>query len=311
MPSELSETCKSEATISSRQCTSDNGILEPQGRDPGGSSSGGSGRKDCEAANSVRQERDDASVPSLCRSDSIDPEHAEELSKYFGRLGLSEAGNEADGGDCKVLATFNWNEGGREVHLLFNENGTERKFRMLQNGSNFIFLRYIPRGIYEYSFLVDGKPRHASDQSHRTTDRGTKNFMNSDHFMPIYSIIGTGRRLPDSDTFAQSQPDSKYMNREAVQIPSSLLYRSPIFSSGNRLANDIHIMARHVYQDTQSPTLLGQNYRSYTTIHRWEKKIDDIATTNNSVTIIYITKATEQVENSEEDDVNNWFRVVE
>lgn len=238
------------------------------------------------------------------------PPVCDELIPYLAALEKLDLENEDD--DCdgvRTLATFHWNHGGNEIYLLCSEDGVEKKFKMIRNGNSFMLLRYIPKTVYSYTYLVDGVECHAPDQPFKNTPNGIRNFVDCCN-VSFEGILSAEDEDQADETYDHRKPCHKYLVQEPPQMPSALLYRSPDFDDGDRVANDIHIMANHIYQDTHSNQIFGPNYRSFITVYRWERKINDIVKVHNSVSLIYVTKAPQQVEESGDSTAAEWFKVI-
>ncbi|GBE59816.1 5 -AMP-activated kinase subunit beta-1 family protein [Babesia ovata] len=239
---------------------------------------------------------------------------SEEIAPYFSDI--RDIGNwvhpEPPAAD-KVTAVFNWNHGGKEVYLICKEDGETKRLRMYRNGNSFMLVRDVPKALIEYTFLVDGIEQCAPDQPFQRTADGVKNVMDCVNVLRVESVVAADEADPFEGYFDQSLPDRRYMAQEAQVVPNALLYRSPNFRDGDRVGNDIHVMANHIYEDTMSDDVLGRNYRSYTNIYCWETSSADISLSRNSASVIYITRGPHEHETESEVQAQalKWFNVTE
>ncbi|GFE53626.1 5 -AMP-activated kinase subunit beta-1 family protein, putative [Babesia ovis] len=178
----------------------------------------------------------------------------------------------------KTMAVFTWRNGGEDVYLLTNEDGEQRKVPMRRNGKSFMAIQYIQKEVIDYTFLVDGVEMCSPDMPTRFTSDGKRvNVMDCCNTVPIESIFALDSQDYSTGTYGYQMPDSHYMAQDPLTVPNAMLYRQPDFNNGDRVGNDIHVMANHIYDDTQSTQILGTGYNSYITIYRWEASAADIS----------------------------------
>ncbi|ORM39805.1 SNF1-related protein kinase regulatory subunit beta-1 [Babesia sp. Xinjiang] len=178
--------------------------------------------------------------------------------------------------DNKTMAVFTWKYGGESVYLLCNEDGEEKRIPMRRNGKSFMLVRYIPKELYYYKYIVDGIEKCSPDMPIVNGPEGDMNVMDC-YNGPIESILALEEQNICDRVYTQTMPDSAYMSQESLVIPDAMLYRAPDFSNGDRVGNDIHIMANHIYEDLKYRDIFGPKYSSYITIYCWEMKTTDIS----------------------------------
>ncbi|CDR71627.1 5'-AMP-ACTIVATED PROTEIN KINASE,putative [Babesia bigemina] len=255
-----------------------------------------------------------SATPTNLKADSVFEglRWSEEIAPYFSEI--RDIGNWVQPdppAKDKVTAVFNWNHGGREVYLVYKEDGETKQIRMFRNGNSFMLVRDVPKAMVEYTFLVDGVEQCAPDQPYQRTADGVKNVMDCVNVLSVEAVVEADELDPFEGHFDQTMPDMRYMAQEAQVVPNALLYRSPNFKDGDRVDNDIHIMANHLYEDTMSEEVLGRNYKSYINIYCWETSTPDISLSRNSASVIYVTKAPYEAEPESEAQAQKWFNVVE
>ena len=57
-----------------------------------------------------------------------------------------------------------WKQGGGEVYVTGTFNSWREKIPMRKSNKDFTTIQYLPPGVHQYKFIVDGKWRHAPDQ---------------------------------------------------------------------------------------------------------------------------------------------------
>nr|BAN65035.1 hypothetical protein [Babesia bovis] len=214
--------------------------------------------------------------------------------------------------DEKTMAVFHWRTGGNEVYLMYDEGGERIKAPMRRNGKSFMAVRYIPREVIEYTFLVDGIEMCSPDLPTKVTPEGKKvNIMDGSNTLPIEKVFELDYRDKSIGEYGNDMPDAHYMSQDPLTLPNAMMYRSPDFVNGDRVGNDIHVMSNHIYEDTQSATIFGPGYTSYITIYGWECTATDISIARNSVAIIYVTQSSKVYSKPNNENGILWFNVTD
>lgn|SRR3990167_3337333 len=63
-----------------------------------------------------------------------------------------------------VPTVFKWKQGGEEVYVTGTFNCWKEKIPLQRSTKDFTTIQYLPTGVHQYKFIVDGKWRHAPDQ---------------------------------------------------------------------------------------------------------------------------------------------------
>ena len=99
--------------------------------------------------------------------------------------GSTVSDNQSEQEEQKYPMKFEWKEGGNEVYLTGSFCNWEHQFQMNFNPTshNYELLLYLPKGLYEFKFIVDNKWRYSSFIPNRIDNNGNNNnyIDNTDH----------------------------------------------------------------------------------------------------------------------------------
>ncbi|KAL8249110.1 hypothetical protein R6Q59_005978 [Mikania micrantha] len=147
---------------------------------------------------------------------------------------------------------------------------TEQGSRLQRSGKDFIILKVLPSGVYQYRFVVDGQWRYSPDESWTKDEMGnTYNILDLQEYVPedIESISGfEPPRSPDS-SYNNLQLGSEDYAKEPPLVPPHLqmtLLNAPL-PNMETPPRPQHVVINHLYmqkdRSSDSVVALGSTHR--------------------------------------------------
>eukprot|EP00268_Persea_americana_P033637 TRINITY_DN3329_c0_g1_i2.p1 TRINITY_DN3329_c0_g1~~TRINITY_DN3329_c0_g1_i2.p1 ORF type:complete len:272 (-),score=60.97 TRINITY_DN3329_c0_g1_i2:265-1080(-) len=189
-------------------------------------------------------------------------------------LSWMQHGTDYDDMICEkgIPTMITWSYGGREVAVEGSWDDWKTKKLLQRSGKDFIIMKVLPPGVYQFRFIVDGEWRYAPDTQWVSDDLGNAyNILDVQDFVPEDLDSIAGFEPPDS-------PDSSYNNmqlgsedyaKEPPLVPPNLrltiLNTPSCMDSPMPLLRPQHVVLNHLYvqnsKSGQSVVALGTTQR--------------------------------------------------
>ncbi|KAL2467074.1 5'-AMP-activated protein kinase beta-2 subunit protein [Abeliophyllum distichum] len=175
---------------------------------------------------------------------------------------------EEDMHDENAIPTMiTWTHGGMEVYVMGSWDGWRKRKRMRRTGKEFVIMRRIPEGVYQYRFIVDGQWTYSPDLPWERDGAGN-----------AYNILDLKDYVPDAtESIAHFEPpqspESSYNNlypgpdeyeKEPPMVPPHLEYTllntpSPHMEIPPPLSKPQYVVLNHLYmqKNTSSPSVVA------------------------------------------------------
>ncbi|KAI3848739.1 hypothetical protein MKW98_012450 [Papaver atlanticum] len=175
-----------------------------------------------------------------------------------------------------IPTMITWSYGGKQVALEGSWDNWKTRMTLQRSGKDFIIMKVLPSGVYQYRFLVDGQWTYAPDLPWAQDDRGNAyNVLDLQDYVPddLDSIAGfEPPRSPDS-SYNNSNLTSEDYEKEPPFVPPHLQMTqlnvpassSAIMRNHSSLSRPPHVVLNHLYVQEakrgQSVVALGSTNR--------------------------------------------------
>eukprot|EP01111_Echinosteliopsis_oligospora_P013997 TRINITY_DN5177_c0_g1_i1.p1 TRINITY_DN5177_c0_g1~~TRINITY_DN5177_c0_g1_i1.p1 ORF type:complete len:299 (-),score=98.68 TRINITY_DN5177_c0_g1_i1:58-954(-) len=170
-----------------------------------------------------------------------------------------------------VPTVFTWSGGGKDVYITGAFNGWKEKIPLNLSEKDFTAIQYLPPGVYQYKFIVDGKWVHAADQPIQTDMKGNiNNFLEVRTTNPLDDLSSpfiTPQGSPvESYGCTIPGPDFQKTNPQALppHLERALLNTARISHDPSHLPLPHHVMLNHFYsmeKEDDDVMILGVTHR--------------------------------------------------
>eukprot|EP01095_Lingulamoeba_sp_RSL-Kostka_P000840 TRINITY_DN110_c6_g1_i1.p1 TRINITY_DN110_c6_g1~~TRINITY_DN110_c6_g1_i1.p1 ORF type:complete len:299 (+),score=84.91 TRINITY_DN110_c6_g1_i1:56-952(+) len=182
-----------------------------------------------------------------------------------GELHISVSPSEKDLTEEAIPTVITWTEGGDEVFITGTFNDWKEKIPLNKSQRDFTTILYLPPGVHQYKFIVDGKWKHASNHPIAADVRGNlKNCMEVRKFSAMMndsekeSPFSISSSPPGSyGQFGLENDNSMYL-KEPPELPPhlfrALLNTAPVSQNDPILLPlPHHVMINHGYSLNRPP----------------------------------------------------------
>eukprot|EP00250_Pteridium_aquilinum_P004922 c15099_g1_i1 orf=263-1135(+) len=191
-----------------------------------------------------------------------------------------------------IATIIQWTYGGDEVFIEGSWDNWLHRTHLQKVGKDFTIVKFLPQGVYQFRFLVDGDFRYSPDLPFTYDERGViKNVLDLQENVPenIESISGfEPPRSPDS-SYNSLLPSTEDFSKEPPTVPPqlhlTLLDVHDNIDPPGSLLRPQHVVLNHLYVEkgrtVQSVLALGLTHRfhsKYVTVVLYKplpKKIGD------------------------------------
>ena len=199
--------------------------------------------------------------------------------------GSTVSDNQSEQEEQKFPVKFEWKEGGNDVYLTGSFCNWEHQFQMNMNATshNYELLLYLPKGLYEFKFIVDNKWRYSSFIPRRIDNNGNNNnyIDNTEHPSESSNEEKENKKhkrekIPRNSSkpgltkeveYNRMFPKKGELNEEAPNVPmiylkqlNGLYKMAKNRNANNSMFYDINLMNNSSYQMTQIPLHANLNH---------------------------------------------------
>ncbi|KAL8229547.1 hypothetical protein R6Q57_014447 [Mikania cordata] len=169
-----------------------------------------------------------------------------------------------------IATMITWSYDGKEVAVEGSWDNWKTRKPLQRSGKDFIILKVLPSGVYQYRFVVDGQWRYSPDESWTKDETGNiYNILDLQEYVPedIESISGfEPPRSPDS-SYNNLQLGSEDYAKEPPLVPPHLemaLLNAPL-PNMETPPRPQHVVINHLYmqkdRSSDSVVALGSTHR--------------------------------------------------
>eukprot|EP01104_Vermistella_antarctica_P014184 TRINITY_DN4422_c0_g1_i1.p1 TRINITY_DN4422_c0_g1~~TRINITY_DN4422_c0_g1_i1.p1 ORF type:complete len:255 (-),score=41.35 TRINITY_DN4422_c0_g1_i1:123-887(-) len=176
-----------------------------------------------------------------------------------------------------IPTVITWNHGGSDVYVTGSFNNWSTKIPLNKSERDFTTIQYLPPGVHQYKFIVDGRWQHAHDQPIAADVNGNlNNCVEIQSHLDLTGMNGKGTTSPvgtPPGEYGQEniKPDD-FVTSEPPALPPhllrALLNTAPLSGEDpSLLPVPHHVMLNHFYSVKQA-----EGVRIYGATHRYKSK---------------------------------------
>ncbi|KAF5760447.1 putative AMP-activated kinase, glycogen-binding protein [Helianthus annuus] len=169
-----------------------------------------------------------------------------------------------------IPTMITWSYDGKEVAVEGSWDNWKTRKPLQRSGKDFIILKILPSGVYQYRFIVDGQWRHSPDVQWTQDEAGnTYNILDLQEYVPedIESISGFEPPQSPDSSYNNLQLGSEDYAKEPPLVPPHLqmtLLNTPLPHT-EPSPRPQHVVINHLYmqkgKSSDSVVALGSTHR--------------------------------------------------